>query len=69
MEKLKSWIIGIILALGAIAVIVPIGILFLSSFKTRADVFVISFAPSSFTLDSIEPALTPIVRGRELAYV
>ena len=59
MDKVRSWIIGILLALGAIAVIVPIVILFLSSFKTQADVFVISFAPSSFTLDSIAKALTP----------
>jgi multiple sugar transport system permease protein len=58
-DKVKSWIIGILLGLGAIAVLVPIVILFLSSFKTQADVFVISFAPSSFTLDSIAKALTP----------
>ncbi|MET0797065.1 MAG: carbohydrate ABC transporter permease [Rhodococcus sp. (in: high G+C Gram-positive bacteria)] len=52
-------IVGTILTLGAVAIVVPIGILFLSSFKTKADVFTISFAPDTFTLDSIEAALTP----------
>ncbi|MBN9375647.1 MAG: carbohydrate ABC transporter permease [Cellulomonas sp.] len=58
-NKVRSWIIGILLALGAIAVIVPIGVLFLSSFKTKASVFVISLAPDTFTIHSIVQALTP----------
>lgn len=59
MTKTRSWIIWAILALGAIAMLIPIAILFLSSFKTRADVFVISLAPSTFTLDSLISAFTP----------
>lgn len=39
--------------------LVPVVILFVTSLKTKADVFVISFAPSSFTLDSLAAALTP----------
>ena len=59
MHKLSSWVIGLILTVGAIAVVVPIAILFLSSFKTKADVFVISLAPSTFTVESLAKALTP----------
>lgn len=59
MRKLSSWVIGLILTLGAIAMVVPIAILFLSSFKTKADVFVISLAPSTFTVESLAKALTP----------
>ena len=59
MGKVRSWIIGIIIGIGAIAMILPIVILFLSSFKTQASVFTISFAPETFTLDSIVAAFTP----------
>jgi len=58
-HKVRSWIIACILAVGAVAVVVPVVILFLSSFKTRASVFAISFAPNTFTFDSIAQALTP----------
>lgn len=59
MDRARPWIIGTLLGLGAVAVIVPIVILFVSSFKTKADVFVISLDPSSFTFDSIAEAFTP----------
>lgn len=58
-ETLRRWIIGALLAVGAIAVVVPIAILFMSSFKTKADVFAISFDASSLTFDSLSQALTP----------
>ncbi len=57
--RMRAWIIGIILAVGAVAMVVPIAILFLSSFKTKAAVFDISFDPSGFTFDSIAQAFTP----------
>lgn len=59
MNKLRAWVIGIVLAAGAVAVVVPIAILFVSSFKTRADVFAISFAPDTFTRNSLVQAFTP----------
>lgn len=59
MSKPRTWIVGILLALGAVAMVVPIAILFVSSFKTKADVFAISFAPDTFTVDSIVQAFTP----------
>jgi multiple sugar transport system permease protein len=59
MHKRRAWITGIVLAVGAIALVVPIAILFISSFKTKADVFAISFAPETFTLDSLTQAFTP----------
>ncbi len=59
MSKPRAWTVGIVLALGAVAMVVPIAILFVSSFKTKADVFTISFAADTFTLDSIVQAFTP----------
>jgi multiple sugar transport system permease protein len=58
-DKARSWIIGTLLTIGALAMVVPIVILFVSSFKTRADVFAISFAPDTFTVDSLVQAFTP----------
>lgn len=58
-RRASAWIIGIILSLGAIAVAVPIVILFVSSFKTQADVFAISLAPDTFTFQSLVDAFTP----------
>lgn len=58
-SRVATWIVGVLLAIGAVAVVVPIVILFLSSFKTKASVFVISLAPSTFTIDSIVKALSP----------
>lgn len=55
----RTVIIGTILGLGAVALVAPIGILFLSSFKTKADVFTISLAPETFTLDTLIAAFTP----------
>ncbi|MDQ7991262.1 MAG: carbohydrate ABC transporter permease, partial [Propionicimonas sp.] len=55
----RNLIIGTILGLGALALVAPIAILFLSSFKTKADVFTISLAPDTFTLDSLAAAFTP----------
>jgi multiple sugar transport system permease protein len=57
--RVRSRIVAAILTLGAIAMLLPIVILFLSSFKTKAAVFVISLAPETFTLDSIAEAFTP----------
>lgn len=59
MDRLRRWIIGVILALGAVAMLVPIVILFVSSLKSKADVFVIAAGPESFTLDSLVAAFTP----------
>lgn len=59
MHKVRTWIIGSILAVGAVAMVVPIVILFLSSFKTKADVFSLSFNSAGLTLDSIVAAFTP----------
>ena len=59
MERARSWIVGSILAIGAIAMLVPIVILFMSSFKTKAAVFSISLSPHTFTLDSLVTAFTP----------
>ena len=59
MNRARPWIIRAILVVGAIAMLVPIAILFLSSFKTRASVFAISFGPKDFTLSSIADAFTP----------
>lgn len=57
--QIRRFIIGTILTLGAAALIAPIVILFLSSFKTKADVFTISLAPETFTFDSLIAAFTP----------
>lgn len=57
--QIRKLIIGAILTLGAAALVAPIVILFLSSFKTRADVFAISLAPETFTFDSLIAAFTP----------
>lgn len=57
--KPRNVIIGTILGLGAVALIAPIAILFLSSFKTKADVFTISLAPDTFTLDTLVAAFSP----------
>ncbi|MGE3446267.1 MAG: carbohydrate ABC transporter permease [Microbacteriaceae bacterium] len=59
MSRARQWVVRVILAIGAVAMVFPIGILFFSSFKTKADVFTISLAPDSFTVDSILEALTP----------
>lgn len=59
MRNIRSAIIAGILTLGAIAVVVPIVILFVSSFKTKASVFAIEVTPDSFTLGSIAEAFTP----------
>lgn len=59
MDRVRSWIVGSILAIGAIAMLVPIVILFMSSFKTKAAVFSISLDPETFTLDSLVAAFTP----------
>lgn len=57
--KPRNVIIGALLGLGAVALIAPIAILFLSSFKTKADVFTISLAPDTFTLDTLVAAFSP----------
>lgn len=59
MNKPRSWIVGTLLALGAVAMVVPIVILFVSSFKTRADVFELAVAPGALTVDSLAEAFTP----------
>jgi multiple sugar transport system permease protein len=59
MRRTGSWIIGVILAVGAVAMLFPIVILFVTSFKTEGDVFAISLIPDPFTLDSLMQALTP----------
>ncbi|MGN6503300.1 MAG: carbohydrate ABC transporter permease [Pseudolysinimonas sp.] len=58
-HRIRAWIIGGVIALGAVAMVVPIVILFVSSFKTKADVFAIAVTPDSFTFDSIVEAFTP----------
>lgn len=59
MSRVRSRLVAVILGVGAIAMLLPIVILFVSSFKTRAAVFVISAAPETFTLDSLAEAFTP----------
>ena len=59
MRSIRSAVIAGILTLGAIAVVVPIVILFVSSFKTKASVFAVEVTPGSFTLGSIVEAFTP----------
>ena len=58
-QRIRAWIIGVVIALGAVAMVVPIVILFVSSFKTKADVFAIAVTPDSFTLGSLVEAFTP----------
>ena len=65
MRRAINWVIVGILAIGAIAMVFPIVILFVTSFKTEGDVFTISLIPNPFTLDSIVSALTPEL-GRAL---
>jgi multiple sugar transport system permease protein len=50
---------GTILALGAVALVFPIVILFVTSLKTKGDVFTISLIPDPFTLGSLAQAFTP----------
>jgi|APMI01.1.fsa_nt_gi multiple sugar transport system permease protein len=65
MTRRGTWMLRGLLALGGIAMLFPIVILFITSFKTEADVFTVSLVPDPFTFDSLTTAFTPAL-GRAL---
>ena len=65
MRTTSGRIIAAILALGAIAMVFPIVVLFITSFKTEGDVCTITLIPDPVTLGSLAEALTPEL-GRAL---
>lgn len=59
MKKFRLSLTTVVLAAGAIAMVVPIVVLFVSSFRTKADVFNTSLLGTTLTLTTIRTALTP----------